>query len=440
MNKFFFLIAAFLLSAPSLFAATYFVSVTGNNSNPGTIEKPFTSLQKAQDVALPSDTVYIRGGRYVITESAIAKQQGIFSFVYNMEKSGKPGALIKYWAYQNEKPVFDFSNVKPTTRIIAFYVTGSYLHFKGFEVVGVQVTLLNHTQSESFENRGSNNIYENLSMHSSQAIGFYLISGSNNLILNCDAYNNYDYTSEGGRGGNTDGFGAHGKKGDVNNIFRGCRAWFNSDDGFDCINSFEPVIFENCWAFYNGYSSDFKNLADGNGFKAGGYGGRRVDQLPNPIPRNIIRFSLAVRNKNSGFYSNHHIQGSDWYNNSAFANGINFNMLNRLPDNRTDVDGYGHIMRNNLGFKARGREVDKLDTAKSDIAYNYFSLPVNVSADDFLTLDEALLIAPRKADGSLPDIDFMKLVKNSDLIDAGVKASFPYYGKNPDLGYRESNY
>ena len=41
------------------------------------------------------------------------------------------------------------------------------------------------------------------------AIGFYLLGGSNNHILNCDAYNNYDSVSEGGKGGNVDGFGGH---------------------------------------------------------------------------------------------------------------------------------------------------------------------------------------------------------------------------------------
>ena len=42
-----------------------------------------------------------------------------------------------------------------------------------------------------------------------RAIGFYLVRGSNNLVLNCDAYNNYDPVSENGTGGNVDGFGGH---------------------------------------------------------------------------------------------------------------------------------------------------------------------------------------------------------------------------------------
>src|SRR5215203_81296 len=136
---------------------------------------------------------------------------------------------------------FDFTDVKPSGyRVHAFEVTGSWLHLKGLEVVGIQVPVVNsNTQSICFSNaRGSYNVYEQLSMDDGQGIGFYLTAGSHNLVLNCDAYRNYDYTSmEGGgrNGGNVDGFGNHPAEGSVNNIFRGCRAWFNSDDGYDCI-------------------------------------------------------------------------------------------------------------------------------------------------------------------------------------------------------------
>ena len=159
------------------------------------------------------------------------------------------------------------------------------------------MTLKGHTQSICFENDGGHNIYERLSMHDGQAIGIYSVRGSDNLFLNCDAYRNHDVTSEGGKGGNVDGFGCHPPEGGTGNVFRGCRAWFNSDDGYDCIGAREPVTFENCWAFYNGYSTKFERLADGNGFKAGGYGTTPADRLPQPIPRHTVRFCLAVGNK-----------------------------------------------------------------------------------------------------------------------------------------------
>ena len=421
------------------FSAIYYVSPNGNDANAGSKTKPFLTIQRAQKSVAAGDIVYLRGGTYTMSESQVMNRTGVWANVTEINKSGAPGKRIKYWAYQNEKPVFDYTNVKPqNNRIRAFYVTASWIHFKGIEVVGVQVTILTHTQSESFANEGSNNIYERLSMHDSQAIGFFLRNGSNNLILNCDAYRNYDYTSERGAGGNSDGFGNHPAKGAVNNIYRGCRAWFNSDDGYDCINASEATVFENCWAFYNGYSTSFKSLADGNGFKAGGYAYRPPSDVPKPIPRNIIRFCLSVNNKASGFYSNHHREGSDWFNNTAYMNATNYNMLNRALDNVKDVPGYNHKMRNNLGFAARGSELSNIDSTSSDIKNNYFNLPFPVTANDFASLDTALLTAPRQADGSLPNINFMKLKPTSKLIDKGEKIGFLYKGAAPDLGCFET--
>jgi len=242
-------------------AEIYFVATDGNNDNPGTMAQPFASIQQAQNHVAPGDTVYIRGGIYTMTESLIALKEKIWARVILLDKSGLPNKRINYWAYLNEQPIFDFSKVKPEGyRVNAFDVPGSWIHLKGIEVIGVQFTINTHTQSICFTNNGSHNIYEQLSIHDGQAIGIYSLRGSHNFFLNCDVYNNHDYTFEEGKVGNVDGFGCHAGKDDVGNIFRGCRAWFNSDDGYDCINSAESVVFENCWAFYNGYSKEFEGL------------------------------------------------------------------------------------------------------------------------------------------------------------------------------------
>lgn len=417
------------------FTKTCYVAATGSDASPGTRSQPFLTIQRAQDAVEAGDTVYIRGGLYHMQEAQIAQRERIWVYVTTLTKSGQPGKRIHYWAYPGEQPVFDYTAIKPASyRITAFFVTGSWIHIKGLEVVGVQVTITTHTQSECFENQGSNNIYELLKMHDGQAIGFYLLKGSNNLILHCDAYRNYDSVSENRRGGNTDGFGNHPARGSINNVFRGCRAWFNSDDGYDCISAFEPTVFENCWSFYNGYSTQFASLGDGNGFKAGGYGARPVTDLPDSIPRNVVRFCLAVRNKASGFYSNHHLQGSDWINNTAYGNAVNYNMLNRLADNKTDVPGYHHLLRNNLGYKARDAELSNINTTSSDTLHNYFSLLPPVTAADFISLNESGLTAPRQADGSLPLIDFMRPKPTSRLLNKGAKLGFPFKGTAPDLG------
>lgn len=398
------------------------------------MEKPFASVQRAQRSVAPGDTVLIRGGTYQLKESQIARRKGIFASITVLDKSGTPEKPITYRAYESEKPVFDASDVKPRDqRVSAFLVTGSWLHLQGLDVTGVQVTLKRHTQSICFESNGSHNIFDRLSMHDGQAIGIYHVRGSDNLFLNCDAWNNWDNTSENGMGGNTDGFGCHPSKGSTGNTFRGCRSWFNSDDGYDCLGAAESVTFENCWACYNGFSSKFERTGDGNGFKAGGYGSAPVARLPNPIPRHVVRFCVAVGNKNNGFYSNHHPGGSDWFNNSGYRNGANFNMLCRLADNLTEVDGYGHRLSNNLSYGSRSA-ITKLNAAKSELAHNSFSSDLKLTDRDFLSLDEAELFQPRQANGDLPVITFLHPAPGSALIDTGVEVGLPFLGTRPDIG------
>jgi len=417
-------------------AKTYFVALNGHDSiNSGSINTPFATIMRAQQAVTAGDTVYIRGGIYKMTESQIAFTTKIWANVHFLNKSGVPGKRIKYWAFPNEHPIFDLENIKPEGyRIFAFNVSGSWIHLKGLEVIHTQVTIKKHTQSECFHNEGSNNIYEQLSMHDGQAIGFFLTKGSDNLILNCDAYRNWDYTSEEGRGGNTDGFGCHPQPGGTGNVFRYCRAWFNSDDAYDCIRAHESVTFDHCWALYSGYNAQFKDLGDGNGFKAGGWGLVKDRRVPDTIPKHVIQFCLAVNNKANGFYSNHHPGGSYWFNNSSYFNGTNFNMLNRNFEFTEDVYGYNHVLKNNLSFAPRTYETQWMDSTKCTLINNSFSIPLKVSKPDFVSLDESQLTAPRKADGSLPDITFMHLKKGSKLIDVGVDIGFPFAGKKPDLG------
>lgn len=447
MLKRYLTILAIVFTSSVSFATDYYVAPNGNDTNDGSIDNPVESIKKAQELAVYGDTVYIRGGLYTMREDQIQRYYQIWAYVTELNKNG-----INYFAYQDETPIFDYSNIKPADlRIFAFYLTGSNIHIKGIEIIGVQVTITGHTQSECFEIKGSDNILENISMHNNMAIGVYILDGSNNLILNCDAYENWDSVSEGGSGGNVDGFGCHVRNGDTGNIFRGCRAWLNSDDGFDLINSGEAVLIDNCWSFYNGYSSvsgtgnDLIGRGDGTGFKVGGYGkgGTSYNNIISryaPIPKNTVQFCIAVKNRIRGFYANHHLEGNYWYNNTAFNNPENFNMLNckalNPTDFATDVDGWNHVMANNLSIN---KSIVNIDRSNSTLNNNTFGtdLDVFISAEDFLSLDETLMRSPRNADGSLPDIGYFKLAAGSDLIDAGIDVGLPYSGSTPDVGYSE---
>lgn len=428
-----------------------FMATTGSDENDGTINRPFATLGKAKsviDIAENNvDTLYIRGGSYNIDESQIMDNERsttwsyVFDFSANSStRTGSSSKRICYWGFNGERPVFNMSAIRPGKRVLVFYMARSFYHFKNFEIVGTQVSVQGHTQSECFRNDGANHsIYENIAMHDGMAIGFYLVRGQNNLVLNCDAYNNYDNYSQGVYGGNVDGFGGHPNATGTGNVFRGCRAWWNSDDGFDLINAHVPYIIENCWSFYNGYQpGTFVSAGDGAGFKSGGYGMSATPNVPAIIPVHVVKGCLAYRNKNQGFYANHHLGGIEWYNNTSYYNPSNFNMLNRKSASEAIDDpdgGYGHILKNNLSYSPRsnGRDIININLSRCTVTNNSFLMnpEMNITADDFITVVEsnaAQLMMKRKADGSLPDIDFLRPKQGSQVIGLGIELGIPYTG------------
>ncbi len=410
-------------------ARDFYVAPDGDDSASGTFESPYATLTPVQKVIAPGDNVYFRGGTYrPSVEQSMGTAASIYSCCFILDKSGTENAPITYTAYPGEKPVFDMSDYRPDgKRVSVFYVSGSWLHIKDLEVIGTQVTIKDgsNTQSECFSNRGgSHNVYENLKMHHGMAIGWYLVKGGNNLVLNCDAWCNYDQANG---GGNVDGFGCHPSKGDTDNVLRGCRAWWNSDDGFDLIHSAEAVWIDGCWAFYNGYRPDtFKSAADGNGIKAGGYGMSENSKIADDIPMHKVTDCLAYYNKSAGLYANHHLGGIIWINNTSAKNRWNYNMVNRKSsEEAVDVPGYGHFLANNLSYIPRERDLYNVDLSQCTLINNTFGPDVlSLPEEDFLSVDESILTAPRNADGSLPLSGFLVPAASSQA--AGLKMGYSF--------------
>ncbi len=78
------------------FAGNYYVATNGDNANPGTIEKPFATLEKARDAVRQDKSgdaaVIIRGGKYFLAKS----------FALTEQDSGKAGKPVVYRAYPGE--------------------------------------------------------------------------------------------------------------------------------------------------------------------------------------------------------------------------------------------------------------------------------------------------------------------------------------------------
>ena len=424
MNKSLFLSILLAFSCLILHGKTIYVAPQGRDSNAGTINSPLATLAAAQNAISPGDTVYFRGGTYRIGPNQIAsyEERGLYACVFHLTKGGTAQHRTVFAGYPGERPVFDLSEVKPVgKRVAVFYIHADYLHLKNFDIIGTQVTITTHTQSECVTIRRGNsyNIIEDVAVHDGMGIGFCIWRGSHNLFLNCDAYNNYDSVSEQGAGGNTDGFGCHAKARDEGNVFRGCRAWNNSDDGFDLIRNLASVTIDHCWSFYNGYKpySTTEKAGDGNGFKAGGYG-LKVQADSVKAPRNVIKNCIAYHNRANGFYSNHHLGGNDWIHNTSYDNqGYNYDMRNQQSwDVDRDVPGYGHVLKNNLSVGTS--HAYRMLKPTLCICFNNSFLPVSTATSltdqDFedLTSPEQLS-AKRQPDGSLPELTFLKLRPSS---------------------------
>ena len=439
----------------------FFISPDGDDNNHGTKASPFLTIGRAEQAVPAGGTVYIRGGVYLIMNQSGAE-------VFLLYKSGTPIEAINYLAYpqDDERPVFDLSGLVPGTeqKITVFRVTGSNRYFYGIDVRGVPLAqTAADAQSECFYNAGNNNVYENITVSGGMGIGFFIASGSNNLVLNCDAYNNKVSLSNDPRNGNVDGFASQlSANTAAGNVFRGCRAWLNSGNGFDLSRSFSAVTVDNCLAFFNGYGDDpsgaitvgdqkLRSLADGKaGFSAGGYGMDAAGTFPSTAPRHTVQMSLSFYNNSFGFFSNHHLGGINLYNNTAFMEAENFNLRNRQSAaGVAAVNGYNHEMINNLSYKPRtaGKEITEIDIGSSVFLNNSFGIAIKesnvwqlkkvieISDDDFINFDWTELKRDRKADGSLTFSGFLRPADNSRITGQGQRIpGIKYSGSAPNIG------
>jgi hypothetical protein len=318
--------------------------------------------------------------------------------------------------------------VSDKCRIKGFDVTGNWIHLKGLEVKGVpQNNNLNH-ESWGIWITGSNNVFELINAHHNMGPGLFIQDGGGNLVLNSDSHDNYDPHTSNGAGESADGFGAHISANHPGNVFRGCRAWWNSDDGFDLINAFSSVTIENSWAWRNGYLPGTTTASgNGNGFKMGGYDGKYVSNGA----KHTVRFSVSFNNRTAGFYANHHTLANDYFDNTSYGNHPDFNMLGITSSGA--ATGKGNL-RNNIAYA--GTLLSNM--SGTNAAYNSWNLTVGLSDAQFQNVSTSGWDAPRQADGSLPIRPNLRLATNSTLIDKGTNVGLPYKGQAPDLGAFES--
>ncbi len=431
---------ALVLIAPLISAKTYYVAATGGSDLfPGTLTQPWSTWQKAFNTARAGDTVFIRGGVYYPTKTQVIVPRDGSGY------SGTSDYFIHYIAYPPDwqagnVPILDGRNIVPddpgesTGYNAGIYIDGAnYLHFEGLTIRNYWQKYLRVFVQGLVSVDCKFHTYKNITVHNITGRGIYYdptLGPDTTCFINCDVYNCCDsLAAPGEEGGWGDGWQAINQKA-AYLLFDGCRAWNNSDDGFN-TTPLGLIEIRNCWSFDNG-----KLNGDGTGYKMNPDPDQYNSETTYRVHNNISAFNkIGFDENNNGMAT----EESRIYNNTSYNNKF-WGFVNH--GNNIGIQK-NNVYRNNVSFLNGLAEISEYLFYTDDHNSWNVELGVTVSNADFVLTNKSLslqeLTAPRKLDGSLPDISFLKLVEGSDLIDVGINVGLSFSGTGPDLGYSEYN-
>ncbi len=138
----------FTISHTTQACNTYYVSTTGSDSNPGSIDQPWLTIQKAAATSLkPCDTVYVRGGVYTD-----------YNLIF---PSGTKRQPITISAYPGESPVLDGTGLNIDQWTAFFNLLGSYIQVSGFELRNGGVGVYLHGPHNTVSNMNIHGVLQN---------------------------------------------------------------------------------------------------------------------------------------------------------------------------------------------------------------------------------------------------------------------------------------
>jgi len=260
-----------------------YVSPDGTPDGDGTIANPLDL-----DTAI---AFVMEGQKIILMDGVYKRDSALIISKYNDGTAVNRKYLL---AEPNSRPVIDFD--RKSQGVI---LSGNYWHIEGIDFTR------SAANTQGFIIGGNYNIVENCRFYDNGDTGLQISrtdSSDNiaewpsyNMIINCESFDNCDPSEN-----NADGFAAKLTCG-VGNVFIGCIAHHNIDDGWDLYTkagagAIGPVIIDSCITYENGtLTNGTAGKGDKNGFKLGGEGVA--------VPH-IIKNSIAFNNGAVGFTSN----------------------------------------------------------------------------------------------------------------------------------------
>lgn len=312
----------------------------GGTTATGTKEDPY-NLPYAIQLSKPGHCVYLLEGVYAYSYPIKIESA---SETYPSKSTDEMKTLMPALNddLSEQKVTFDFSSMSFYSSNRGLSINSDFWHLKDFEVKGAG--------DNGVYVGGNHNIIENLDIHDCQDSGLQLGRKSSsdvtidqwptdNLILNCTSHDNHDPTGE-----DSDGFACKLTTG-YRNVFDGCIAYNNVDDGWDLYTKSEtgpigPVTIRNCVSFNNGITSYGVGTpnSDGNGFKLGG------EVIP--VNHKVIN-SIAFNNCAHGFTDNSNPGTILLQNCTSYNNGTrdwDCENVNMCRDSATSYNSFKNVL------------------------------------------------------------------------------------------------
>jgi len=290
---------------------TYYVALSGDDGNPGTLDLPWRTIQKAADTLQAGDTVYIRAGTY--PEQVVP------------QNSGSAGQDIAYAAYPGESVIIDGSGMTVPEYEGLFYI-GSRDHIR---VSGLHI--VNSNQAGILADGCSHIVIEDNTTYDTGSSGIG-VWGSSDVVV---AGNRVEEACWGGMQecitvGGTDGFEV--RDNEVLNCHKeGIDAKDGSSNGKLYRNRVhhtqEVGIYVDAWDKHTYNIAVFQNVVhdilDNDGFALGSEAGGLLENVRvyNNIAYNNRYRGLVLHNCCADLSPTHPVQGIAIVNNTFYRNG-----------------------------------------------------------------------------------------------------------------------
>lgn len=433
------------LEVPEYAHNTYYCAPDGDDATAdGSREHPFFSLQRAADIVEAGDTIFMLAGTYA------------YDVRINISRSGAANSGMIALHAKGGRAVLDFAAQPFGDNSQGIRHTASYWHYNGIDITNAGDNGLliernkpsggNYADIAARTDEAHDNLIENCAFYRNADTGLQMKNlAAYNRVVNCDSYFNTDPDH-----GDADGFAVKISHG-TGNYFYGCRAWRNSDDGWDQYIKSEggfpddiTTTLERCWAFENGILEDgTQSRGNGNGIKMGSNQGR------NNV---ILNRCMVFDNVSKGFDQNHNT-GHMILNNCAAHTRRTADNANAYTYRIYEPVAAGHEIRlTNCVNISDGQSGSKSAYARWQVeGATFVTCDMLTLPSDYVTVETEQAFAQRKPDGSLPDIDFLRPLPGSvKFADKGTPVApfegesryaegIIYEGAAPDLGYYESD-